>query len=146
MPLIKNINAIVNDFLNESYDDVSIDSIKKHKKLSDYKNYKDKIVINGNTYLNFIEDDDWFLWGYIIVFDNSDETEVANASYGKLKETSNMTAAIDVRPDKRRMGIASNIYEWIEKLTGYKLHPESKHSPSAEALWNNPKRKFGFDK
>ena len=57
-----------------------------------------------------------------------------------------MKASIDVRSDKRRLGIASNIYQWIEKLTGYKLYPDTPHSKSAEALWNNPNRKFGFDK
>ena len=73
-------------------------------------------------------------------------TEIANASYGKPKETSLMKASIDVRSDKRRLGIASNIYQWIEKLTGDKLYPETPHSKSAESLWNNPNRKFGFDK
>lgn len=133
--------------VNEAYDDVSMDYIKSRKKLSEYKNYNDKIVIGNNTYLNFIEkDDEWFLWGYVYVFDNTDEAEIANASYGKVKEYSNMKASIDVRSDKRRLGIASNIYQWIEKLTGYKLYPDTPHSKSAEALWNNPNRKFGFDK
>jgi GNAT superfamily N-acetyltransferase len=133
--------------INEAYDDVSMDYIKSRKKLSEYNNYDDKIVIRNNTYLNFVEkDDDWFLWGYIYVFDNEDGTEIANASYGKVKEHSNMKASIDVRSDKRRTGIASNIYQWIEKLTGEKLYPDTPHSKSAEALWNNPNRKFGFDK
>jgi len=57
-----------------------------------------------------------------------------------------MKATIDVRGDKRRLGIASNIYQWIEKLTGYKLYPDTPHSKSAEAFWGNPNRKFGFDK
>lgn len=84
--------------------------------------------------------------GQIIVFDNSDGTEIANATYGKVKKDSLMKATIDVRSDKRRNGIASNIYQWIENLSGYKLYPESPHSKSAEALWTNPNRKFGFDK
>lgn len=133
--------------VNEAYDDVSIDYIKRGKKLSEYKNYDNKIVIGNNTYLNFIErGGDWFLWGYIYVFDNSDETEIANASYGKVREYSDMKASVDVRGDKRRLGIASNMYQWIEKLTGYKLYPDTPHSKSAEGFWNNPKRKFGFDK
>lgn len=133
--------------INEGYDDVSMDYIKSRKKLSEYNNYDDKIVINNNTYLNFVEnDDDWYLWGYIYVFDNEDGTEIANSSYGKIEKNSKMKAAIDVRPDKRRTGIASNIYQWIEKLTGEKLYPDTPHSKSAEALWNNPNRKFGYDK
>ena len=155
MELRKYIRATIHEYLNENrlrsmneaYDDVSMNYIKSKKKLSEYKNYDDKIVMGNNTYLNFIEkDDEWFLWGYVYVFDNTDETEIANASYGKVKEHSNMKASIDVRSDKRRLGIASNIYQWIEKLTGYKLYPDTPHSKSAEALWNNPNRKFGFDK
>jgi hypothetical protein len=145
--LVKNIiRETLNKNLNEAYDDVSMDYIKSRKKLGDYKNYKDKITINNNTYLNFIEKDEWFLWGSIYVFDNEDGVEIANATYGKITENSPMKASIDVRGDKRRVGIASNIYEWIEKLTGYKLYPETPHSKSAELFWGNPNRKFGFDK
>ena len=132
--------------VNEAYDDVSMDYIKSRKKLSDYNNYDNKITVNNNTYLNFIEKDDWFLWGSVYVFNNEDGTEISNATYGKITENSPMKASIDVRKDKRRLGIASNVYQWIEKLSGYKLYPESPHSESAEALWNNPNRKFGFDK
>jgi hypothetical protein len=163
MNILKNIiDTTIDEYLNENrlrdineaYDDVSyvdlhqyIEYIKSKKKLSEYNNYDNKIIIKNNTYLNFIEKDfDWFLWGQIYVFDNEDGTEIANGSYGKEKEYSNMKATIDVRGDKRRTGIASNIYQWIEKLTGDKLHPDTPHTKSAEALWNNPNRKFGFDK
>ena len=159
--LKQTIKTVIRDFLNENrlrtlnegYDHFSIDYIKsKYKKLSDYNNYDDKIVINNNTYLNFTEkegDEDeyqWFLYGTIYVFDNEDGTEIANATYAKIKEYSDMEASIGVRGDKRRQGIASNIYQWIEKLTGYKLHPSIPHSKAAEQFWNNPNRKFGFDK
>lgn len=131
--------------LNEAYDNVPIDYIKNGKKLSDYK-YDDKIVIDGNTYINILsQDDEWILWGKIMVFDNADGTEVANANYGKKTKGLPLKSTIDVRSDKRRTGIASNIYQWIEQLTKDKLHPDLPHSKSAEALWNNPKRKFGFD-
>ena len=121
--------------------------IKSKKKLSEYKNYDNKIVINNNTYLNFIDkNDDWFLWAYIYVFDNEDGTEIANAYYGKEHKYSILKSTIDVRKDKRRTGIASNIYQWIENLTGYKLYPDIPNSKSAQALWNNPNRKFGYDK
>ena len=153
--LKQTIKTVIRDFLNENrlrnlnegYNHVSIEYIKSRDKLSDYYNYDDKIVIKNNTYLNFTEkEDEWFLYGTIYVFDNEDETEIANASYGKIKEYSDMKATIDVRGDKRRQGIASNIYQWIEKLTGYKLHPDIPHSKAAEQFWNSPNRKFGFDK
>jgi len=127
----------------EAYDDVSIDYVKTLKKVDDYE-YNDKIIIDGNIYLNIVSsDDDWFLWGKIKVFDKSDGTEICNASYGKENIDSPMKASIDVRGDKRRSGIASNTYQWIEKLTGYKLHPDTPHSKSAQAFWGNPDRKFG---
>lgn len=158
--LRETIKTTIRDFLNENrlrnlnegYDNVSIDYIKSKEKLSDYNNYDDKIVINNNTYINFTEkegDEDeyqWFLYGTIYVFDNEDGTEIANATYAKIKEHSDMVASIGVRGDKRRQGIASNIYQWIEKLTGYKLHPDIPHTKSAEQFWNSPNRKFGFDK
>ncbi len=138
--------------LIEAYDDVPMEYIKRKKKLSEYTDYTDKTSIDGYEYLNFREKDhpspqgdNWFLWGMIIVFDQ-DGTEVANSSYGKFRPRSTMTASIDVRPDKRRQGIASNIYQWIEKLTGETLHPDLPHSPSAKALWASPNRKFGVGK
>jgi len=141
------IRNILRRILKEGYNGVTIDHVKSKKKVGDYKNYTDKTIINGNTYLNTSQkDDDWFLWGEVIVFDKEDGTEIANASYGKEKEDSPLKASIDIRPDKRRGGIASNIYKWIEKTSGFKLHPDTPHSKAAEALWNNPNREFGFDK
>ena len=134
--------------IRESYSDVGVDAIKnRSEKLTDYTDYINKKVINNVTYLNFQEkDEEWYLWGKIIAFDNADETEVGNASYGKLTKNSHLKGSIDVRPDKRRQGIGSNMYEWIEQLIGEKLYPDVPHSKSASKFWNNPKRKFGFDK
>jgi len=131
---------------NEGYDDMSMEDNMNRKKLSEYNDYDDKMVLNNMTYLNFLEKeprfDPWFLWGQIKVFD-PDGIEIANASYGKKNEYSQLKASIDVRGDKRRQGIASNIYEWIEKLTGETLYPDVPHSKPAEKFWNNPNRKFG---
>ena len=130
--------------INEAYDDVSLDMIKKNiKKLESYPTYDNKKVIDNYTYLNFKTNDDWFIWSDIKVFDNEDGTEIGRSSYGKLIETSSLKATIDVRSDKRRNNIASNIYEWIEELTGYILQPDIPHSKSAQSLWNNPNRNFG---
>ena len=132
----------------EAYDDVPLDSIKSQKKLKDYTDFSDIKEIGNNTYLHlhFIEPDDWSLWGSIKVFDNSDGTEIARANYGKRTEWDTMKASIDVRPDKRRLGIASNIYKWVEELTKDELYPDIPHSPSAEKLWTNPNREFGVGK
>lgn len=130
--------------LKEGYDDVPLEYIKNKKRLSDYSSFDNKIIIDGNTYLMFLEkSNDWFLWGEILVFDNQDQTEIAKSSFGKELKTSILKASIDVRGDKRRTKIGSNIYVWIEKLTGEKLTPDTPHSKSAEAFWNNPNKKFG---
>jgi len=146
MNIRKFIKESIRKYFNEGYDDVNLDYIKSRPKLNDYSGYDNKIEINGYTYLNKLSepDDEFVLWGNIIVFDNEDGTEVANSSYSKETVDSPMRPSVDVRPDKRRLGIASNMYKWMEKLTGEKLHPDVPHSKSAEALWANPNRKFGI--
>lgn len=145
----KTIRAILREDTNkremriEGYQEMSPDMVNRLKKLSDYPIYDDKLVTDEVTYLNFITKDDWHLWGDVKAFDNHDGTEIGNVTYGKEEASTPMKASIDVRPDKRRMGIASNMYQWVEKLVGEKLYPDSPHSSSAEALWSNPNRKFG---
>lgn len=129
-----------------AYDDVPIKYIKAKKKYWEYI-FDHKTTIDGNVYLCFISrDDSWFLWGDILVFDGESGTEIGRASYGLPKEDSPLKAAVDVRKDMRRKGVASNIYIWIESLTGKKLHPDLPHSKDAELFWANPNRRFGFDK
>ena len=132
--------------LFESYNDVNVDFIKKNtKKLNQYENFSDIKKFDDITLLNFKNsDDDWFLWGKVIAFNNDDLTEIANASYGKINEYDLLKASIDVRPDMRRKGIASKIYEWIEELTNETLFPDIPHTKDAEKLWSNPNRKFGI--
>ena len=135
IPLNKFTSEIIQQILNVK------------KKCWEYETFDNKKVIDGNIYLHFISKDDvWFLWGNVLVFDGENGTEIGRAGYGLPKENSLLKAAVHVSKNKQRMGIASNIYEWIEELTGRKLHPDIPHSKSAEAFWNNPKRKFGFDK
>jgi GNAT superfamily N-acetyltransferase len=149
MNVLNIIKEEINRFVSESYEDIGIDYIKNNvKKLNDYTNYENKKIIDGITYLNFANtyDDDWYIWKEIKAFDNADGTEVGNVSYGKQKENDILKASIDVRPDKRRSGIGSNMYKWVEELTGEKLSPDVPHSQLAAKFWNNPKRTFGYDK
>jgi hypothetical protein len=148
----KHIHTRLHDFLlsesrlskmNEAYDDISMEQIMAKKKLFEYDNYSDMKTIGDYTYLHFTRQDDWYLWGDVKVFDNSDGTEVANSSYGKPYEHSTLKCTVDVRSDKRRLGIASNMYVWIEELTGEKIYPDTPHSKKAELFWSNPNRQFG---
>ena len=142
--MITTINEFKKYAIKEAYNSFSIDDIKKHKKLSEYTNYTDKKIIDEITYLHFPSiDDEWFLWGTIMAFDNNDGTEVGNATYGKQYTGSTMKGSIDVRPDMRRNKIGSTMYEFIEEVTGETLYPDLPHSTSASMLWNNKNRKFG---
>ena len=135
IPLNKFTSEIIQQILNVK------------KKCWEYENFDNKKVIDGNIYLHFISKDDvWFLWANVLVFDGENGTEIGRAGYGLPNENSQLKAAIHVCKNKRRTGIASNIYEWIEELTGRKLYPDIPHSKNAEAFWNNPNRKFGYDK
>lgn len=140
---MKHIQSFVRYAVNEGYADVGIEYIKSKGKVWDYTDYDDKIGIGDYTYLRFITEDDWHLWGRVLVFDNVDGTEVANSSYGKEFPDNLLKCTIDVRPDKRRQGIGSNMYEWIEELVGDKIHPDLPHSAKAAKFWANPTRKFG---
>lgn len=132
-------------FLAESYDDVSFDYILNLKKLSEYKKYDFKKEIGDYIYLVFdsSDDDDFYIYGKVLVFEKSTGQEVANSSFGKANEHDDMIAGIDVHRLHRRKGIASNVYELIEKYTGQTLYPDYPHSKDAQKLWANPNRKFG---
>jgi GNAT superfamily N-acetyltransferase len=54
-----------------------------------------------------------------------------------------IVCAVDVRPDVRRQGIASQMYQFVEKITGKVVYPEKNHSASANKFWNQQNRKFG---
>jgi GNAT superfamily N-acetyltransferase len=149
MNVLNIIQEEVYKLIHESYEDVGIDYIKNNaKKLNDYVNYTNKKIVNGITYINLPNEysDDWFIWNEIKAFDNVDGTEVGNVSYGKPKENDLLKASIDVRPDKRRLGIGSNMYKWVEELTGEKLYPDVPHTQSAAKFWGNSNRTFGYDK
>ena len=142
--IFKIISEAVKNFMEEGYDDVSMEYIKGLKRSSEHEDFEDKITIGDITYLNFnLREKGYLVFGKILAFDNKDGTEVGSCLYGKESDDARMVATIDVRKDKRRQGIASNIYSWIEELTGYKLSPDTPHSKSAAAFWANPNRKFG---
>lgn len=50
---------------------------------------------------------------------------------------------VQVHPDERRKGLASQMYEMGEKMTGKKFTPAEEHTPLAEAMWNGKNRRFG---
>jgi hypothetical protein len=131
------------DTLNEGLGDVSLDYIKtKLPKLDSYPK-SDIILSKGDfTYINIPQDKDFGMTAEIKAFDQKDGTLVAQSSFdygknGKLKGT------LDVRPDKRRLGIATEIYKLAEKIIGDTIFPEEKHTEDAEKFWQQKNRSFG---
>jgi GNAT superfamily N-acetyltransferase len=129
--------------LNEGLGDVSLDYIKtKLPKLDSYPK-SDIILSKGDfTYINIPQDKDFGMTAEIKAFDQKDGTLVAQSSFdydknGKLKGT------LDVRPDKRRLGIATEIYKLAEKIIGDTIFPEEKHTEDAEKFWQQKNRSFG---
>jgi hypothetical protein len=133
------------DSLNEDLSNISLDYIKtKLPKLDSYPK-SDIILSKGDfVYLEIPQDanNPYSMVYEIKVFDIKDGTLVAQSSFdydgnNKLKGT------LDVRPDKRRMGIATEIYKLAEKIIGDTIFPEEKHTEDAEKFWRQKNRSFG---
>lgn len=128
---------------NEDYNKVGVDFVKnKLDKLGDYKRYDDIKKTNDFTFLHFKEKDpDFYLWGDIKAFDNKDGTEVGNVSYAKQDKNDPLKASVDVRPDMRRKGLATDMYKWVEKLTRERLVPDTPHTKDAQNFWKKFKNR-----
>ena len=70
---------------------------------------------------------------------------VIASSFNLVNSTTQFLAA-NIIPPNTNYEYQDSVSRVIEKLTDEKLYPDTPHSKSAEALWNNPNRKFGFDK
>lgn len=139
------LNRYVEYNLNESYDDIGVDYVKNERpKIGDISGNFFKKIVGNFTLVNNKYEPESGLLGDVHAYYNEDGTEVGNASYGYDYKGGPLKASIDVRPDMRRRGIGSEMYKFIEEITGEKLHPEPKHSDSAEKFWNQPNREFGI--
>ncbi len=144
MKIRKLLNQLIENRISEGYDDVGIEYIKTKPKLSSYRpikkiKFKNFIIcqldIDKGPYSPLID---------IMAFDATDETEVARCSaFREDAESDKIVCAVDVRPDVRRQGIASRMYEFVEKITGKVVYPEKHHSAFANKFWNQQNRKFG---
>lgn len=133
--------------LREGYDDVGIDSVKTiGKKLDSYSSHKQKDLGDYVLVADLFDDkkiEQSGLLGQILAFDKVDGSEIGNATFGHDYHGSPLKGAIDVRPDFRRKKVGTQMYIFIEELTGLKITPEPTHSPSAEKFWNQLNRPFG---
>ena len=57
--------------------------------------------------------------------------------YGSPQGDGSMIGSVEVRPDKRREGVATKMYDYMEEVTGQKMKPASKHSKDAQGFWGD---------
>ena len=131
--------------LNEDLSDVSLDYIKtKLPKLDSYP--KSDIILTKEdfVYVSIPQNpNNPFRMVYEIkVFDIKDGTLVAQSSFD-YDDNNKLKGTLDVRPDKRRKGIATTIYTLAEKKIGDIIYPEEKHTDAAEKFWQQKNRSFG---
>jgi GNAT superfamily N-acetyltransferase/phosphopantetheine adenylyltransferase len=133
------------DSLNEDLSNISLDYIKtKLPKLDSYPK-SDIILSKGDfVYLEIPQDanNPYSMVYEIKVFDIKDGTLVAQSSFD-YDDNNKLKGTLDVRPDKRRMGIATEIYKLAEKIIGDTIFPEEKHTEDAEKFWRQKNRSFG---
>jgi hypothetical protein len=133
------------DSLNEDLSNISLDYIKtKLPKLDSYPK-SDIILSKGDfVYLEIPQDvnNPYSMVYEIKVFDIKDGTLIAQSSFD-YDDNNKLKGTLDVRPDKRRMGIATEIYKLAEKIIGDTIFPEEKHTEDAEKFWRQKNRSFG---
>jgi GNAT superfamily N-acetyltransferase len=133
------------DSLNEDLSNISLDYIKtKLPKLDSYPK-SDIILSKGDfVYLEIPQDvnNPYSMVYEVKVFDIKDGTLVAQSSFD-YDNNNKLKGTLDVRPDKRRMGIATEIYKLAEKIIGDTIFPEEKHTEDAEKFWRQKNRSFG---
>jgi hypothetical protein len=133
------------DSLNEDLSNISLDYIKtKLPKLDSYPK-SDIILSKGDfVYLEIPQDvnNPYSMVYEVKVFDIKDGTLVAQSSFD-YDNNNKLKGTLDVRPDKRRMGIATEIYKLAEKVIGDTIFPEEKHTEDAEKFWRQKNRSFG---
>jgi hypothetical protein len=133
------------DSLNEDLSNISLDYIKtKLPKLDSYP--KSDIILSKRdfVYLEIPQDvnNPYSMVYEVKVFDIKDGTLVAQSSFD-YDNNNKLKGTLDVRPDKRRMGIATEIYKLAEKVIGDTIFPEEKHTEDAEKFWRQKNRSFG---
>lgn len=135
-------------YFKESYSDMGVEKVKTYPKLQTYKYVSKKIIkVKENRKFTLIVippelDNPYSPLFSIKGFDKLDNTEVANANIYR-NDKNKLVTTIDVREDVRRLGIATEIYKYIEKYSGEKIYPEKTHTAKANSFWNQPNRKFG---
>jgi len=92
-----------------------------------------------NYTIEYIPDhDDPEIFGRLIAVNKNNEV-IGDLFFGF--DDGQLKGSIEVRPDFRRQGIASDLYDLGEKIAGVNFVPDSPHSRDAEAFWQNRMKK-----
>jgi len=81
---------------------------------------------------------------YIVVYDENEDV-AGTLFFDPVWDINDdkIEGAVEVHPDHRRHGLATEMYKMAERLAGMKMKPSHPHSADAEAFWNQPNRPFG---
>ena len=73
--------------------------------------------------------------GYIQALYND---ELAGTLYfGRDPDNNRYVGSVEVEPEHQRKGIASNLYDFAEKVVGERFVPDSQQTNDAKAFWKN---------
>lgn len=132
-------------------EDVNFESVSDNPKKWEYKNHEkldnpqQTIKLGKYTYeYRPINDDEEMgaqLLGNIIAKDK-DGKIVGDLTMGRNIIQENYEASVEVDPEYRRQGIATNMYDFGEKIIGGKFTPATSHTPYAEAFWKSRNHKI----
>jgi len=81
---------------------------------------------------------------HMVAIRESDDRVVGTLFYGPdVKDPTEVgiKGAVGVAPDMRRRGIATNMYDMGEEVTGEVFKPDIPHSPDAQAFWKSRQAK-----
>ena len=108
----------------------------KSKYDKEEKNPPDKTMVKDGITYEYRKSDNDYILGKIIAKDK-DGNVVGDLSFG---EDRGLKGSVEVHPNFRRRKIATNMYDWAEKILGRKFIPEDRHTKYAEAFWKNRKK------
>ena len=110
------------------------DDISRSKFLTKYKDY--------NLYHEDLTDPTG-AFGHIRAYDK-DGNAAGQVFYGKrdeIKDNNFYEGSVEVNPKDRRKGLATEMYNRIENITGGKMIPAESNTDYAKAFWKNRKLK-----
>lgn len=131
--------------IKEGYSDVSLDYILNHiPKLDTYPTNSERKSFDSYTLLYEPyngREGSYGIIGKVRAFDNEDGTEIGNVSF--MPSNGKLVGSIDVRSDKRRQKVGTEMYKFVEEIMDQQITPDTPHTDLASKFWAQPDRQFG---